>query len=282
MPELPEVEHITRGLRRLVSGKTIARVDLLFPGVLKNAAPVSLQHALGGNKVTGFQRRGKYIFFGFKEHYLEVHLRMTGAFLFYPQPVEPGPHTRATFAFQEEGFLLFEDIRKFGSFRLWEKGEVDKSPAFSLGPDFLGETFSFFCFDEILEKRPRSQLKSFLLNQQNIAGLGNIYVDEALHEAKIHPGRKIGTLGQAERKKLFQTIVSMLERSIHCGGTSFSDYRDLLGEKGYFQEQLKVYKKASEPCCHCGLPLRRIISAGRGTYLCPACQKTGEPCQDTR
>ncbi len=281
MPELPEVENITRGLKKLVVGKTVQQVDMLFPGLIKNMGVETFQSQICGKLIESVQRRGKYILVLFQENVLEVHLRMTGAFLFYPEPVEPGPYTRAVFMFQGKEALHYQDVRKFGTFRLWDNGELTRSPAYSLGLDPLNDRFSFFQFEKLLSQKPGTQLKSFLLNQHFIAGLGNIYVDEVLHQAKIHPARKINSLNLSERKNLFKSILSILHESIQSGGTSFSDYRDLLGKRGVYQEHLKVYQKENTPCSSCGSPLRRIKTAGRGTYLCLSCQKPGHSASAT-
>lgn len=274
MPELPEVEHIRRGLRQHIAGKTIKRVSLPFPGLVKNMDPATFMEAIRGQKVGALQRRGKYLLVYLHHYLLEIHLRMTGTFLFYPDPVEPGPHTRAVFSFQDTAETLhFQDVRKFGTFRLWSDAETELSPAFCLGPDPLEDDFSLARFEERLRVKPRSRLKSFLLDQQNIAGLGNIYVDEALYRAKIHPSRLVNTLRDGEKQALHASIVALIRESIQRGGTSFSDYRDLRGQRGVFQEYLQVYQKENDPCTHCGHPLARIVHAGRGTYLCQRCQE---------
>lgn len=280
MPELPEVENITRGLKELVIGKTITNVDLLYAGVVKNIDAESFVSAVHGKKIQDIKRQGKFILFYFSEDVMEVHLRMTGTFLFFPDSVKPGPYARAIFTFRGDEELHFQDIRKFGTFRLWEKKLLEQSPAFSLGPDPLDDDFCYLQFKKILEQKPKSQLKSFLLNQKNIAGLGNIYVDEALHEAKIHPARKIVSLDNNDKKVLFESIVSIINQSIKYRGTSFSDYRDLQGQSGTFQKHLKVYKKENTPCFHCGHLLQRIKIAGRGTYFCACCQRSGRPLSD--
>ena len=274
MPELPEVEHIRRGLREHIAGKTIARVSLPFPGLVKNMDAAAFIEKICEQKVGVLRRRGKYILVYLDQYLLEIHLRMTGTFLFYPGVVEPGPHTRAVFTFQgSDETLHFQDIRKFGTFRLWEHGETEVSPAFCLGLDPLEDDFCFSRFAERLQAKPHTRLKSFLLDQKNIAGLGNIYVDEALHRARIHPSRLLKTLSEREKRALHVSIVALLQESIQWGGTSFSDYRGLQGQRGVFQEHLKVYQKEKEPCCHCGHPLARIVHAGRGTYLCLRCQE---------
>ncbi len=273
MPELPEVEHIRRGLMEHISGKTIAQVSLPFPGLVKNVDPAVFMEKIRGAKVRALQRRGKYILVYLDQYLLEIHLRMTGIFLFYPGPVEAGPHPRAVFTFLGTETLHFQDVRKFGTFRLWEAGEMEGSPAFCLGLDPLEDDFSFSRFEEKLLVKPHTRLKSFLLDQRYIAGLGNIYVDEALHRARIHPARLLKTLSDSEKRALHASIVALLRESIQWGGTSFSDYRGLQGQRGVFQEHLKVYQKAQEPCFHCGHPLARIVHSGRGTSLCLRCQE---------
>ncbi len=273
MPELPEVEHVARGLSELIVGKTIAQFDLIFPGLIKNVSGNEFTAAILGAIIESIIRRGKYILILLNnQNVLEVHLRMTGTFLFYLEPVTPGPHTRAVFTFEESSQLHFKDIRKFGTFRLWKEAELGRSPAFSIGLDPLEKGFNLLRFEEKLNQKPKSRLKPFFLDQKNIAGLGNIYVDEVLYQAKLHPARRVESLDSTEIKVLFEAIVSVLQQSIESGGTSFSDYHNLQGVRGAFQEHLKVYQKENYPCFCCGRPLQKITLAGRGTHLCLFCQ----------
>ncbi|MDO9534585.1 MAG: DNA-formamidopyrimidine glycosylase [Bacillota bacterium] len=271
MPELPEVECIVRDLRECLTGKLIKSIDFLFFQMLRGAKPEDFRRQICGKIISQVKRRGKYILiFLSGDTVLEIHLRMTGRLLFHSVPVSPGKYTGVIFYFENGEQLHFEDIRKFGTFTLYEKGEQLRS--FLLGSDPVEDEFSEELFLKILEKRPNSMIKSFLLDQRNIAGLGNIYTDESLFMAGIHPSRKVNNLSSGEKKYLFNAVCHTLKEGILFRGTSFSDYRDLWGNEGEFQKKLKVYQRGGEPCVRCKCLLERIVIAGRGTYICPSCQ----------
>ncbi len=273
MPELPEVECVVRALSVSVVGKKILDIDFKFTRMLQSIDPGEFARLVKGRIIEAIKRRGKYIFFVLSGGLiLEVHLRMTGRFLYSIKPLATGPHTGAVFSFEDGSSLYYEDVRRFGTFRLFDQETLCYSPAHSLGPDPLDEEFSLQQFARLLRHKGRTRIKSLLLNQQNLAGLGNIYTDEALYRAGIHPARPAGDLGPGESKKLFEAIISVLRESILSGGTTFSDYRDLLGNEGNFQDHLQVYRREKEKCRRCGAAIRRTVIAGRGTYYCPACQ----------
>lgn len=273
MPELPEVESVVRALRSCVSGRVIAGVIFNFTRMLQGIEAAEFTSLLSGREIEQVNRRGKYILFALSgELTLEVHLRMTGRFLFCAENMPVGAYTGAVIYFQGGGSLHYEDIRKFGTFRLWENNMLCHSPAYRLGPDPLDRSFTLSHFNRLLQRKRSVKIKSLLLNQQNLAGLGNIYTDEALHRARIHPARTAGDLRPAEMKRLYAAIADVLQDSIGRGGTTFSDFRDLQGEAGNFQDHLKVYRREKEKCRYCGSLIMRIVLAGRGTYYCPACQ----------
>ncbi|MEW5921781.1 MAG: DNA-formamidopyrimidine glycosylase [Bacillota bacterium] len=273
MPELPEVECVVRALKNCVAGKRIAGVDFLFTRMLQNVDGVEFACLVSGRTIEEINRRGKYILFGLSgEMTLEVHLRMTGRFLFSEKLIPPGPYTGAVFYFEGGSSLHYQDIRKFGTFRLWEKETLHHSPAYRLGPDPLDKSFTLSLFTHILKRKQSVRIKPLLLNQQNLAGLGNIYTDEALYRACIHPARTAGDLMPWEIKRLYQAIGAVLQESIVRGGTTFSDYRDLLGETGNFQDHLRVYRREKERCRRCGTVIARTVMLGRGTYYCSSCQ----------
>jgi formamidopyrimidine-DNA glycosylase len=272
MPELPEVECIVRDLRECLTGKLIRGMDFMFFQMLRGVKPEDFRRKICGKIISQVKRRGKYILiFLSGDTVLEIHLRMTGRLLYHPVPFSPGKYTGVIFYLQNEEQLHFEDIRKFGTFTIYEKGEQLRS--FLLGPDPIeDEFFSEELFLKILEKRPHSMIKSFLLDQKNIAGLGNIYTDESLFMAGIHPSRKVNNLTTGEKKYLFEAVCQTLKEGICSRGTSFSDYRDLWGNEGEFQKKLKVYRRVGEPCFRCRGTVERKVVAGRGTYICPSCQ----------
>lgn len=273
MPELPEVECIVRDLRNCVIGKKIVDVKFFFKKMLGEITPQEFARQLCGRVIREVKRRGKYILFFLNDNkVLEVHLRMTGRFLFYPAPVEPEKYTGVVFCLSENAQLHFQDIRKFATFRLWEEKELKTALPFRLGPDPLEDDFTLELFLEIIRKRPKSNIKAFLLDQRNFMGMGNIYADEALFRAGIHPFRKTGELSPTEKERLYTAVCSILQEGITFRGTSFSDYRDLKGLPGEFQNRLKVYRRAGSDCPRCGGTVARKVIAGRGTYFCPQCQ----------
>lgn len=249
-------------------------VQLISPAMLRGITEERFRERLVGKIVTDVKRRGKYIFFFLHEgSFLEVHLRMTGRFVYLPGDAGAGRHTRAVFFLQGGESLHFEDMRKFGTFRLWHKGEEANAASLQRGVDPLEERFDRDVFDKILKKRPRCRIKSLLLDQESIAGMGNIYTDEALFRAGIYPGKKAGSLEKEEKERLFQCICTVLQEGISKRGVSFSDYRDLWGGEGEYQDCLRVYRRRDKPCLLCGASISRTVVAGRGTYYCPECQK---------
>jgi len=273
MPELPEVESVAHALAQCIPGKKIAAVKFFFTRMLWELDEKEFVRTLCGRRIEEIRRRGKYIlFFLSGEIVLEVHLRMTGRFLFAETDIPPGRYTGAVFYFEGGTTLHFQDMRKFGTFKLWDSESLSQSPAYNLGPDPMDGSFSLLSFMQILKRKQAVRIKPLLLNQKNLAGLGNIYADEVLHRARIHPCRTAGSLALPEKKRLFEAINTVLQESIAGGGTTFSDFRDLLGRAGGFQAHLKVYRRENEKCCGCGTPIRRMVVCGRGTYYCPACQ----------
>ena len=273
MPELPEVECVVLALRNSLPGKRIAGVEFVYTRMLQNTDAAEFTSLLCGRKIVEIKRRGKYIlFFLSGETVLEVHLRMTGRFFFNNAAVAPGPYTGAVFQFEDGSTLHFQDIRKLGTFRLWQAETLLQSPAYRLGPDLLDDSFDFSLFARILEHKKSTGIKSLLLNQKYLAGLGNIYTDEALHLACIHPARTAGSLLPREKKQLFEAIMIVLREGIAHGGTTFFTFRDIQGQPGHFQEQLRVYRRERKRCLQCATPIARTVIAGRGTYYCPACQ----------
>lgn len=275
MPELPEVECVVRALGSCLAKRVVADVEFLFQNMLQQGMDKEyFARQLRRRQVIDVKRRGKYILLFFQpELILEIHLRMTGRFFFAHQPFPPDKHTGAIFYFADGSVLHYQDIRKFGTFRLWEQDSFSQSTAYRLGPDPLSQDFSFSFFQELLERKKGVRLKPLLLNQQNLAGLGNIYADEILYRARIYPERTAGSLQPAEQKRLFKAVRAVLRESLEYGGTTFSDYRNVQGQSGRFQEHLKVYRREQQPCPRCGTAVCRTVVCGRGTYFCPSCQR---------
>jgi formamidopyrimidine-DNA glycosylase len=273
LPELPEVECIVRDLKRNVTGRTITGLKFLFYQMLQGAKAEEFSRQTRGKVIEDVERKGKYILFSLSSNQImEIHLRMTGRLFFCSAPVNPDKYTGAIFYLDRNAELHFQDIRKFGTFKLYGTRDLSNSKPFLLGPDPLCEAFVLEFFLEILHNSPKKTIKAFLLDQRKIAGLGNIYTDEALFRAGVHPGRRVNSLNLQEKKRIFYTVCSILQEGIFFKGTSFSDYRDLWGGRGEFQERLRVYRRGKEPCPNCGTAIERKILAGRGTYFCPCCQ----------
>lgn len=271
MPELPEVEVIRRGLAPLVRGKIFARPVLLFAGSVRHPEPEQFCERLPGRTVGELDRKGKYLLIRLDHGILVVHLRMTGRLVYSEGDPSPDRHLRVVLPFTGGTLLYFSDMRKFGGLWLLEnERELFRTGLDRLGPDFY-EQVSLEQFTAMLGRRPQARIKSLLLDQHFVAGLGNIYVDESLHRSRIFPGRPAGTLSRDEIASLYSSIRDLLEQGIRCGGTSMRDYRDARGESGAFQEHLSVYGRKGH-ACRCGCLIERIEMAGRGTYLCPRCQ----------
>jgi formamidopyrimidine-DNA glycosylase len=255
MPELPEVETVVRTLGPRIVGRRIVEVRALS----RRVVPRPIGRAAGGT-VQAVRRLGKHILVELDRGILDIHLGMTGAVLVN---ATPGPYTRAWFRL-DSGTLIYNDPRMFGRIRFGKQ-----APA-GLGPDPLevgaGE------FARLLGGR-RARLKPLLLNQRFLRGVGNIYADEALFGAGIHPRALACRLSPARAGRLHAALVEVLEDSIARGGTSISDYVDAEGRAGYFQQRLRVYGRGGLPCLHCGTSIRRVVLAGRGTHYCPRCQR---------
>lgn len=273
MPELPEVETICRTLGSLVAGRRIEHCDVWLPRLIKTPA-AEFAKRVEGQQVQLLRRRGKYLLLELEQDVLVIHLRMTGR-LEYKSPleaVERRSHDRLRFVLDDGAQLLYHDVRTFGTFHLISGAEVSSLPGLSsLGPEPLEENFTVAYLQERLQKS-RSRIKSFLLRQDVVAGLGNIYVDESLFLAGVNPLRTAASLTREETKKLHQAIQDVLQQGIDHGGTSIRDYRDGLGRSGENQRLLCVYGRGGEPCLQCGQAISRAEVAGRGTHWCSHCQ----------
>lgn len=274
MPELPEVETIVKGLKALISGSKIVKVKVKEPRLIAFPGAADFIDGLTDREILTVRRRGKYILFDLVgDKTMVVHLRMTGRLLVKPRAAVYDKHTYIIFELDNSDDLRFNNSRKFG--RLYLIDRCNEQPAgglVSLGPEPLAEDFSEDIFSERLSSR-KGNIKALLLNQNFIAGLGNIYTDEALFRAGISPFRDAASLSQPEISKLYQGIRLVLQEGIKAGGTSFSDYRNALGEKGLFQNQLSVYQQTGLACLNCGQEIRKVKLAGRGTHYCPSCQQ---------
>lgn len=280
MPELPEVETIRRSLAPYLKGQILCslqinRPDILLPG------PEVFMTVLPGLEILDLQRRGKYLILVLTEGWrLVFHLRMTGKLLWTRQPQTPIPlHTHLILQFTDQTQLRFQDVRRFGRCWLVQEAELDQiSGLAGLGPEPILPGFSADHLQKQLEHKRNTKIKSALLDQTVVAGLGNIYVDEALFEARVHPLRTVGSLRPAEMKALAASTRHVLEESINRGGTSLRDYVDGLDQQGQNQNHLQVFRREGEPCPVCGNLIRRIRIAGRSSFFCPCCQKEEPSC----
>jgi formamidopyrimidine-DNA glycosylase len=271
MPELPEVETIRRQLAPLVEGKTLEHIEIIDPRWSRPLAPTELAAALEGRRIEGLGRRGKYFVWSLQgEVYLVQHLRMTGALLWEPKPEPAG--VRVRIQLRPRHRLVIVDPRRFGT------GEL------LLGADALEAFFSARLglepFDERftaehlrgLARGRRTPIKALLLDQRILAGVGNIYADEALFRARVHPLRQAGSLTAGQHRDLRAAVIDALQAGIDARGASIDDFRHVDGVRGSFQDQFLVHRREGEPCGRCGGPIVKMAVAGRGTYVCERCQ----------
>ncbi len=266
MPELPEVETIVRGLRRQVVGKTMAAVRLFWPRSIEGSA-AEFHRQLKGMTVAGIFRRGKYIGVeGEDGTFFTIHLRMTGK-LVRELAAPDRKHLRVQFMFSDGTALYFIDARKFGRLRLWPCRGLSCP---GLGPEPLRASAVLAALRALRTMRP---IKSVLLDQAVLAGIGNIYADEALFAAGIHPLRPLSSLSGKEILRVSRSAPRVLHEAIGRRGTTLRNYRSVDGRSGENQEHLNVYGRTGEPCCECGSPIERIRINSRSSHFCPGCQK---------
>ncbi|MDQ6418387.1 DNA-formamidopyrimidine glycosylase [Paenibacillus sp. LHD-117] len=273
MPELPEVETVRRTLIELIAGKRIESVTVKLPRIIQRPAePEAFERALAGRTVQTVERRGKFLRIVLDGLVLVSHLRMEGRYGLFgaDEPVEN--HTHVLFRFDDGTELRYKDVRQFGTMHLFLPGEEFLLPPLNkLGLEPLEAEFTLHALRERLQKRS-TRIKPLLLAQEHIVGLGNIYVDEALFQAKIHPEREPGSLSGSEWKRLYEAIRETLSRAVEAGGSSVKSYVNGQGEMGMFQHQLLVYGRKDEPCPSCSRPIKKFVVGGRGTHICENCQ----------
>jgi formamidopyrimidine-DNA glycosylase len=274
MPELPEVETIVRALREgsasrggSVVGKTITRVSVRWPRHIARPSPRALKAALPGQTIQAVTRRGKYLVFPLTEGVLLIHLKMSGDLVLAAAGTPPERYARTVFHFDDGSELRFNDTRKFG--KVFYVPAVDDVTG-GLGPEPLEAGFTAARLGQMLKARQRA-LKPLLLDQTFLAGLGNIYTDEALHRAGLHPLRRSDSLTPAEAGRLWRAIRGTLRAGLRHNGASI----DWAYRGGGFQNHFRVYGRAGEPCPNCGALIRRIVVGQRGTHYCPQCQAPG-------
>ena len=271
MPELPEVETVRRQLAPHLEGRMLVVYRVSDPRWTAPHAPNEVLGPLVGRRVEALRRRGKYLIAGFEDElFLLMHLRMTGNLLYDAEPSER--YTRAIMGFDDEHTLSFVDPRRFGTAALIAaQPELDAYLDARLGVEPFSEDFTGEHL-HALARGSRAPVKAFLLDQRRIAGVGNIYADEALFRAKVHPLREAGRLTRAQWALLRDTVRKALTEGIDANGASIDDFRDLDGARGSFQDRFLVHRRSGEPCPVCGGPVRKLLAAGRGTYVCEHCQ----------
>lgn len=275
MPELPEVETYVRELTPLLYNQTVTGVTVLWPHIVAAPMVEQFMQAMIGQCFTTFTRRGKYMLLGLKRgETLLIHLRMTGRATVYPQPVAPGKHTHVVFDLASGGQFHYQDSRKFG--RLWLAPDP-LTVLERLGEEPFASTFGIEYLAAKLAKRTAT-IKALLLDQSIVAGVGNIYADESLFRAGIHPTRPGNTLSRDETAQLRSAVQTVLARAIEqhgssLGSSSVQNYARPSGEPGAFQDEHQVFQRTGQPCRRCGQPIERIVIAQRSTHFCPNCQQ---------
>jgi formamidopyrimidine-DNA glycosylase len=274
LPELPEVETVTADLRPHLVGRVLAGCDLRFPTIVRHPSPEAFAAGVHGRRIESMSRRGKYIL-----HHLDsgellvVHLGMTGQWRYVPAGTEEPTHLHAVFPLDDGFELRYRDVRRFGRLLLGTDSELvaeRKMPR--LGPEPIDSTFTAGDFYRRLHVR-RAPLKTLLLDQMVVAGVGNIYADEACFRARVRPDRPANTLSRQAVGRLREALDHSLRVAIANRGSSVADYRDAWGEAGRQQEELLVYGRGGQPCVRCGRPLALVRLAGRSTVFCRHCQR---------
>ncbi|HMS23338.1 MAG TPA: bifunctional DNA-formamidopyrimidine glycosylase/DNA-(apurinic or apyrimidinic site) lyase [Candidatus Saccharibacteria bacterium] len=289
MPELPEVETVRRGLSKLIIGKQIVNVEFNWAKSFPNA-PNDVKNFFIGSKIQSVRRRAKVLIIDLDSKYsLVIHLKMTGQLVYRSNDSKtrygaghpndsligtlPDKSTRVTIEFSDSK-LFFNDQRKFGWMRLLPTIEVPNIDFFKkIGPEPLEDDFKFSEFKDRLLRRKKSNIKSVLLDQTIIAGVGNIYADESLFAAKIHPSTIVRDISETKLRKLYAEIRRIMKLSIELGGSTDRNYVDAEGKKGSYLEFAQVFRREGRPCEKCGTIIQKLKVAGRGTHVCPSCQK---------
>ena len=273
MPEMPEVEIIRRYLDTVLGGQKIMKLDILLPRQIKWPQPESYRAMAIGRTICAMNRRGKYLIMELDNgNELIFHLRMTGRLVFEPDGKPKDSYARLLFYLDGGGVLVYGDTRTLGAVYALAPGERWRIHGLdTMGPEPLSPAFTPEYLYQLVQGK-KTVIKSLLLNQKYIGGIGNIYDDEALFLAGIHPARHAGSLTREECLRLYQAINSVIEAGIKDGGTTFRDYQNGKGGQGNHQEHLFVYNRKGKPCRKCGTLIEKTTLGGRGTHFCPACQ----------
>lgn len=290
MPELPEVETVRAGLAQMLVGQRIKSVNSDWPKSFPND-PKVVRDKVVESTILAIERRGKALIIPLSGGYsLLIHLKMTGQLVYRPNnsdagfggghPTDslihnlPDKSTRVIFELTK-GTLFFNDQRKFGYVKLEKSKDLHKTNAFlrKLGPEPLTDEYTFEMFKTALQKRQNTTIKAAILDQTVLAGVGNIYADEGLFAARIHPSTRVGDISTTKLKRLYNAIREVMTLSIKLGGSSDRNYVDAKGNKGSYLKFAKVFRREKQPCISCKTEIKKIRVAGRGTHICPHCQK---------
>jgi formamidopyrimidine-DNA glycosylase len=288
MPELPEVETVARDLARLVTGARIAGARVLWARTLRSGDPETFAAGVAGRTIEGVGRRAKLVVVDLSGgRALTIHLKMTGQLFVVPAGLDVDPYVRLALGLEDGREIRFRDIRKFGRVGLYERDEVSgelveerggRAVFAGHGPEPLDPAFTLRVFRSRLRTR-RGRLKPLLVDQAFVAGVGNIYADEALWRARLHPLRSAGTLRPHHERRLYQAMTGILAEAVERRGSSIDDYTAPEGD-GSMQERLDVYQRTGEPCRRCGRAIRRVVVGARATHFCSWCQRL--PAADRR
>jgi formamidopyrimidine-DNA glycosylase len=278
VPELPEVETIRRRLAPLLEGRRFEHVEIADPRLTRPHDPFEIARELEGERVTAVDRRGKYLIVRFESgRALLVHLRMTGSLRHAPEgTLLDDPHRRAVVKLDDDSDVAYRDVRRFGTWLLLEPSEVDSYLESRVGPEPLAASYRARHLADRLAGR-RAPIKAALLDQRTLAGVGNIYADEALWRASVHPLTPAAELTSDEVKAVHGAVRAVLQAGIRRQGSTLRDYQLPDGTSGTAQDRFKVYGRAGSPCARCGTPIDKIRVAGRGTWYCPGCQVYRSP-----
>ncbi|MGE6628920.1 DNA-formamidopyrimidine glycosylase [Bacillus sp. NPDC077027] len=274
MPELPEVETVRRTLNGLVKGKKIETVDIRWPKIIKRPGePEEFARMLVGETIHIIERRGKFLLFHLDHYVMVSHLRMEGKYRVHKADEPYDKHVHVVFTFTDGTELRYHDVRKFGTMHLFQPGEQEKElPLSQLGFEPFSDEFTAKYLWERLKRTSRS-VKTALLDQKIVVGLGNIYVDEVLFKSGIHPETKANEISLEACTALHTHIVDTLKVAVEAGGSTIRSYINSQGDIGTFQMQLLVYDRKGKPCMKCGNMIEKTVVGGRGTHFCVSCQK---------
>ena len=274
MPELPEVETVKEALNQTVKGQTIKEIELRYEPMVKNMSADEFKEKLINQTIQEVSRRGKYLVFHFDDYQLLSHLRMEGKYFYVDSDFELNPHVHVIFTLENGKRLLYQDTRKFGTYHLYDKAfDLETTAPFQvLGLEPFATEFTPSYVKEKIQNK-KKPIKSLLLDQTVVCGLGNIYVDEVLYRARLHPLTSSSELTDKDIANVVKYTVEVLARAIELGGTTIRTFRSSHGVSGTFQNELLVHQRKGENCYECHTPIEKIKVGGRGTYFCPTCQK---------